>query len=100
MNENSFATSISTDATPDEVFAAINDVRGWWSRDIEGSTDTLDGEFTFHGKDVHRSQIRVTEVVPGECPHTNASTSAQAHGPSSSRTACTASSPPDTAIPC
>lgn len=66
MNEHSFSTMVSVDATPDEAFAAINDVRGWWSHDIEGSTDTVDAEFTFRGKDVHRSQIRVTELVPGE----------------------------------
>jgi hypothetical protein len=36
------------------------------SHDFEGSTGTVDAEFTFRGKDVHRSQIRVTELVLGE----------------------------------
>lgn len=66
MNEQSFSTTISVDATPDEAFAAINDVRGWWGLDIEGSTDSLGAEFTFYGKDIHRSHIRVVELVPGE----------------------------------
>jgi hypothetical protein len=66
MKEQSFNTIISVDATPDQAFAAINDFRGWWSHDIDGSTDTADVEFTFRGKDVHRSRIKVTELVPGE----------------------------------
>jgi uncharacterized protein YndB with AHSA1/START domain len=47
------------------VFAAINNVRGWWGADIEGSTDSL-GEFTYRHEEVHRCTIRVTELVPGE----------------------------------
>jgi uncharacterized protein YndB with AHSA1/START domain len=65
MNDQDFTTTISVDRTPEEVFDAINDVRGWWSEDIEGSTGQLGAEFTFRGKDVHRSRIKVTELVPG-----------------------------------
>jgi hypothetical protein len=66
MTEHSYSTTIDVAVTPDEAFAAINDVRGWWSHDVEGSTDTVNEEFTFRGEDVHRSRIRVTELVPGE----------------------------------
>lgn len=61
----SFTTTITVDRSPYDVFHAINDVRGWWSQDIEGPTDQVGGEFDYHYRDVHRCRIRVTELVPG-----------------------------------
>jgi len=66
MTDHDFTTTVLVDRTPAEAFAAINNVRGWWSEDIEGSTDELGAEFTFRANDLHRSRIRVTELVPGE----------------------------------
>ena len=70
MDDQSFTTTVAVEATPADAFAAINDVRGWWSRDVEGSTDTVGAEFAFRGnhegKNVHRAQIRVVELVPDE----------------------------------
>lgn len=60
-----FHVSFLVDNTPAEVFDAINNVRGWWSKEIEGRTDAL-GEFKYHHRDVHRCTIRITELVPGE----------------------------------
>ena len=51
--------------TPDQAFAAINDVRGWWSQNIEGPTDELEGEFVYDNSPVHVARFRVTELVPG-----------------------------------
>jgi predicted phosphohydrolase len=59
-------TSFTVDQTPAEAFAAITNVRGWWSEDIEGSTDKLDDEFTYRHEDVHRCKLRLTEVVPDQ----------------------------------
>lgn len=39
MNEQNYTTSFTVDQTPEEVFAAINNVRGWWTGEIEGDTD-------------------------------------------------------------
>jgi len=66
MNARSYTTTIFVDATPERIFNAINDVRGWWSQDIEGITDQTGKEFTFRGKDIHYSKIKVTELVPGQ----------------------------------
>jgi len=47
-----------------DVFAAINDVRGWWSQAIVGETDRLGAVFYYHYKDVHRCTLEIAELVP------------------------------------
>jgi hypothetical protein len=65
MPSQNYSTSFSVDQTPEEAFAAITNVRGWWSGDIEGRTDILGGEFTYRYEDVHYSKQRITELVAG-----------------------------------
>jgi len=66
VRHQDFTTSFSVDQTPEEAFAAINNVRGWWSEEIEGGTDKLNDEFTYRYKDVHHCKIKLTEVIPGK----------------------------------
>ncbi len=64
MTESDFTTSIVVDQTESEVFNAINNVRGWWSEEIEGSTTGLNEQFNYHYQDVHRCNIKIIEFVP------------------------------------
>ena len=66
MNSQDFTAGFSVDQTPDQVFDAIKNVRGWWSEEIEGRTDALGAEFTFHYKNLHRSIQKITEFRPGK----------------------------------
>jgi hypothetical protein len=66
MSDKNLTSSFTVDQTPEEAFAAINNVRGWWSGDIEGSTDKLGDEWTYRYKDVHYSKQKITELVPGK----------------------------------
>ena len=62
----SFTTSIVVDQSPQEVFDAVNDVRGWWSGEIKGRTDQLGAVFEYRYKDLHRTTQKITEWVPGK----------------------------------
>ena len=66
MQSTDFTTTITVDQSPEQAFAAITDVRGWWSGDIEGPTDELGAEFSYRYQDVHYSKQRISELVPGE----------------------------------
>lgn len=66
MENQDYTTSFAVDQTPQEVYEAINNVRGWWSEQIDGSTNKLNEVFVYHYRDVHYTKIRVTELVPGK----------------------------------
>jgi len=66
METQNFTTSFLVDQTPGDVFNAINNVRGWWSGEIEGNTEKLNDEFNYHYKDMHSCTMKLVEVIPGE----------------------------------
>ena len=65
MQDQSFTTTISVDQSPQEVFNAVNNVRGWWSEEIVGNTEKLNEEFDYQYQDVHRCKMKIIESVPG-----------------------------------
>ena len=70
MTEQSYTTTVTVDRAPNEVFDAINDVRGWWSEEVEGRTDQVGSQFRYRGHDEantveHVATIRVEQLVPG-----------------------------------
>jgi uncharacterized protein YndB with AHSA1/START domain len=66
MKPTDFTTTLLVDQTPEEAFRAITNVRGWWSEEIEGPTDQLNTEFSYHYKDVHRCKMRIIEFIPNK----------------------------------
>lgn len=66
MKTKDYAISFTVDQSPEQVFDAINNVRGWWSGEIDGRTDKLGAEFTYRYEDLHRSTQKITEWVPAK----------------------------------
>jgi len=64
MSNQDFTTTIVVDQSSKQVFDAINNVRGWWSEEIEGGTEKLNDIFLYHYKDVHMSKMKLIEVDP------------------------------------
>jgi uncharacterized protein YndB with AHSA1/START domain len=64
MNNSDFSTTMVVGASPATVFNAINNVRGWWSQNVDGATDVLNSEFDYHYQDVHLCKMKITELVP------------------------------------
>lgn len=65
MSDHDFTTAFTVDRTPEEVFDAVNDVRGWWSEDIRGSTEKAGDIFNYRFRDIHRCTIKIKASVPG-----------------------------------
>jgi hypothetical protein len=66
MITTDFTTAIVVDQTPEEVFNAVTNPRGWWSEEIEGGTKKLNDEFNYHYKDAHISKMKLIEVIPNK----------------------------------
>jgi hypothetical protein len=64
MKTPDFCTSFLVDQTPNEVFNAVNNVRGWWSERIDGGTSQLNDEFTYQRWELHKCTMKLIEVIP------------------------------------
>ncbi|GGX29374.1 ATPase [Aquimarina muelleri] len=64
MDNQNYSATILVEQSPEIVFKAIQNFKGWWSEDIEGKTNQLNEEFFYHYKDVHLCKIKLIEMVP------------------------------------
>lgn len=65
MDAHDFTIGFTVDQTPDAVFAAICDVRRWWSADITGRAERVGDRFIHRVRELHRCEIEVKQMVPG-----------------------------------
>ena len=61
MKNKNYTTAFTVDQSPEEVFDAVNNVRGWWSEEIQGQTNKLGAQFKFHYENFHHSTHKITE---------------------------------------
>lgn len=66
MTTTDYTTTILVDQNPEQVYNAINNPRGWWSEEIEGSTDKLNEEFFYYYQDLHHCKMKVAELIPNQ----------------------------------
>jgi hypothetical protein len=66
MRNQNYIATFSVSRSPKEVFDAINNPRGWWSEEIEGTSNKVGSVFKYHYEDVHRCRIKVTKLIPGK----------------------------------
>ena len=65
VNED-FSISFLVEQSPEVVFNAINNVRGWWSEALEGNSEELNDEFIYRHEPFHYSRHKLVQVVPKE----------------------------------
>ncbi|ASR35831.1 hypothetical protein BAY61_13395 [Prauserella marina] len=62
-NTEYLSATMTVDQPPEEVFAAITNVRGWWCENIIGDTVAERDEFVFHDDFTHAGEV--AEGKPG-----------------------------------
>ena len=65
MTARNFTAAFTVAQSPEEVFAAVTNVRGWWSEAIEGASDKLGARFRYRHGDLHDSTQKITRLEPG-----------------------------------
>src|SRR5689334_11463795 len=65
LKHENFTAAFTVEQSPQEVFDAINDVRGWWSETIEGVADRVGAKFRYRHGSLHRTTQQITKMVPG-----------------------------------
>ena len=66
MSAQDFTTTLIVDQSPEQVFNAITNVRGWWSEQIDGNTAQLNDVFDYHYEDIHRCKVKLIEAIPNQ----------------------------------
>lgn len=65
---NNYQISFIVNQSPEAVFLAIKNVKGWWTGrpGVNGTSDKLNDEFTYKYNDIHFSKQKVTVIIPNE----------------------------------
>jgi hypothetical protein len=66
MASKSYTSIITVNKSAHDAFNAIQNFRGWWSQEIQGSTDKIEETFLYHYKDVHLCKIKLIEMQEGK----------------------------------
>ncbi|ARS39222.1 ATPase [Sphingobacteriaceae bacterium GW460-11-11-14-LB5] len=66
MENQDFTATILVDQSPNEVFNAITNIKGWWSEAIEGDTHIINAESVYHYRDIHYCKMKLVELVPDQ----------------------------------
>ncbi|PIF33072.1 uncharacterized protein YndB with AHSA1/START domain [Flavobacterium sp. 9] len=66
MATSNYSTTILVDNSKEEVFNAINNVRGWWQGEIDGNTENLNDEFGYSVPGIHFSKQKIVEIIPNQ----------------------------------
>jgi hypothetical protein len=66
LSSKDYTTTFSVEQSPEEIYKAVNNVKGWWEGEIEGPTDKVGDVFTYSYMGFHRSRQKVTELIPGK----------------------------------
>ena len=66
MTTSNYTTTILVTNSAVEVYNAINNVRDWWSEEIEGITNAVNEEWDYHYQDVHICKMKTIELVPNQ----------------------------------
>ena len=54
------------DKAPEQVYKAINNVRGWWTGCIVGNTDRVGDIWIYCYPNIHFTKLEITQLVPGK----------------------------------
>jgi hypothetical protein len=65
MKDQDYHVSLNVNATPQQVFDAINNICGWWSEDFEGASTKHGDVFTVRF-DKTFITMKVMELIPGK----------------------------------
>lgn len=66
LSSTHFTTSFFVNQSPQEVYDAINHVRGWWQGEIEGDTEKVNDVFTYRMPGHHYSKQQIITSIPNE----------------------------------